>query len=144
MANGGDDRGRTALLPVVAAALVNSAGEVLVQQRPTGKAHGGLWEFPGGKVEHGEVPEAALIRELEEELGIGVAADALAPAAFATAPAGERHLLLLLYRVYRWRGKPRVLDAQAIAWHPPAALRTLAMPPADLRLIAALERQLGG
>lgn len=140
MTNAGRKRARSRLLPVVAAALVNAAGEVLVQRRPTGKAHGGLWEFPGGKVEAGESPEQALIRELDEELAIEVDADALEPAAFATGPSADRHLVLLLYVIRRWRGEPRPAAADAIAWHLPAELRGLLMPPADLPLIDALER----
>jgi len=128
------------LMTVVAAALVNDAGEVLVQQRPTAKAHGGLWEFPGGKVEAGETPEDALVRELAEELGIAVEAAALTPVVFATEPQGERHLLLLLYRVRDWKGDVRPLDADAIAWVLPRELSGWAMPPADRPLARALER----
>jgi len=141
MANERVDNAPTALLPVVAAALINGHGEVLVQQRPVGKAHGGLWEFPGGKIEPGEAPEEALIRELDEELGIRVELAGLVPLAFATAPAGERHLLLLLYVVRRWSGELRPSAADALAWHHPAALRSLPMPPADAPLVAALERR---
>jgi 8-oxo-dGTP diphosphatase len=132
--------GETAsLMPVVAAALIDRDGRVLVQLRPPGKAMAGLWEFPGGKVEPGETPEAALVRELEEELGIVVAQDALAPLTFASATLPGRHLLLLLYVCRAWGGVPQALDATALAWHAPAALRDLAMPPADLPFIAALE-----
>lgn len=129
----------TPLMPVVAAALIDRDGRVLVQLRPAGKAMAGLWEFPGGKVEPGETPEAALVRELEEELGIVVAEEALAPLTFASAPLPGRHLLLLLYVCRAWGGVPQALDATALAWHTPAALRDLAMPPADLPFIAALE-----
>ena len=128
------------LFPVVAAALIDGAGRVLVQQRPVGKMMAGLWEFPGGKVEPGEAPEAALVREIDEELGIAVAQAALAPLTFASAPLDERHLLLLLYVCREWNGQPRALDATALQWLRPAALRTLAMPPADQPFIAALER----
>jgi 8-oxo-dGTP diphosphatase len=127
------------MMLVVAAALVDGAGRVLVQQRPPGKALAGLWEFPGGKVEPGETPEAALARELDEELGIGVNAAALQPLTFASEPLAERHLLLLLYVCRAWTGVPQALDATALAWHAPADLRALAMPPADLPFIAALE-----
>ena len=140
MANKSVDNTSVALLPVVAAALINARGEVLVQQRPASKAHGSLWEFPGGKIEPGETPEEALIRELYEELGVRVERHEPAPLAFATAPAGERHLLLLLYVVRYWSGELRPSAADAVAWHHPAALRSLAMPPADAPLVEALER----
>jgi 8-oxo-dGTP diphosphatase len=127
---------------VVAVALVDRAGRVLVQQRPAGKQLAGLWEFPGGKVEPGETPEAALVRELSEELGITVAPDALRPLTFASEPLADRHLLLLLYLCREWVGEPQALDAVALAWHAPSALRGLAMPPADLPFIAILEKSL--
>lgn len=126
------------LMIVVAAAITAADGRVLVQRRPAGKAHGGLWEFPGGKVEAGETPEAALARELAEELEIAVDPDAATPIAFASEPAGERHLLLLLYRVDRWSGEPRAMAADALAWCSPAALTALSMPPADRPLVTAL------
>ena len=130
------------LLFVVAAALVDRQGRVLVQQRPPGKMMGGLWEFPGGKVEPGEAPEAALVRELAEELGITVAAEALSPLTFASEALADRHLLLLLYLCRAWEGLPQALDATAIAWHVPGDLRALAMPPADLPFVAVLEAAL--
>ena len=130
------------VLFVVAAALVDPAGRVLVQQRPAGKQMAGLWEFPGGKVEPGETPEAALVRELAEELGIGVDADALGPLTFASAALADRHLLLLLYLCRAWSGEPRALDAAALAWHTPSDLRRLEMPPADLPFIAVLQAAL--
>lgn len=128
------------ILLVVAAALVDGEGRVLVQRRPPGKPMPGLWEFPGGKVEPGELPEAALARELSEELGIALAPDALMPAAFASESLGERHLLLLLYTLRDWRGVPEPRHATAIDWLRPADLHALAMPPADLPLIGLLER----
>ena len=127
------------LFPVVAAALVDGAGRVLLQQRPPGKMMAGLWEFPGGKVEPGESPEAALVRELEEELGIKVREGALAPLTFASAALEGRHLLLLLYLCRIWRDDPRALDAAALRWVRPADMRALAMPPADQPFIAVLE-----
>ena len=129
-------------LTVVAAALVRADGQVLLQQRTLGKAMAGLWEFPGGKVEPGERPEPALVRELAEELGIAVEETALLPAAFASAPLGDRHLLLLLYMCRRWEGEPEALDAAALRWVTPAAMPTLPMPPADVPLVEALERLL--
>lgn len=131
------------IMSVVAAALIDAAGRALVQQRPAGKQHAGLWEFPGGKLEDGETPEAALVRELGEELGIAVTADALTPAGFASRAHGERQLLLLLYRCERWLGEPRALDAAAIAWRDLDALVALPMPPADRALVAQL-RSRGG
>jgi 8-oxo-dGTP diphosphatase len=131
-----------ALMPVVAAALVDDAGRVLLQRRPPGKQMADLWEFPGGKIEPGESPEAALARELAEELAIAVDPAAVTPLAFASAPAGLRHLLLLLYVVRRWTGEPQPLEASALAWVHPADMAALAMPPADVPLVAALARSL--
>jgi 8-oxo-dGTP diphosphatase len=128
------------LLLVVAVALIDGEGRVLVQQRPEGKPMAGLWEFPGGKVEPGELPEAALIREIEEELGVGLGRDALTPALFASEGLGARHLLLLLYLARDWEGEPEARHASALQWLAPGALRGLAMPPADVPLIGLLER----
>lgn len=127
------------LLPVVAVALVDADGRVLLQQRPPGKALTGLWEFPGGKIEAGETPEMALIRELHEELGISVKASCLAPATFASAPLGERHLLLLLFVCRKWQGMPRAIEASALRWVRPVQMHALPMPPADRPLISLLE-----
>lgn len=126
-------------LIVTAAALIDRDGRLLVQQRPAGKSMTGLWEFPGGKLEPGEAPEAGLIRELREELGIATEAACLAPAAFASEPLGERHLLLLLYICRKWRGIPEPLEAAALKWVYPAELHALAMPPADRPLIGLIE-----
>lgn len=128
---------------MVAAALVDRQGRVLLQRRAPGRAMAGLWEFPGGKVEPDERPEAALVRELEEELGIEVETGALTPAAFASADSPEgtgRHMLLLLYLCREWRGEPRPLDAAELAWVRPADMPALPMPPADEPLIPLLER----
>jgi 8-oxo-dGTP diphosphatase len=127
------------LFPVVAVALVDGDGRVLVQQRPAGKPMAGLWEFPGGKLEPGETPEAALIRELDEELGIAVASACLAPAAFASQPLGARHLLLLLYVCRKWKGRPEARHATALKWVRPVELHALDMPPADAPLIGLLD-----
>lgn len=131
----------TKILPllVVAVALIDADGRVLLQQRPPGKAMADLWEFPGGKVEPGETPEAALIRELEEELGIRTHASCLAPATFASEPLDDRHLLLLLYVCRKWEGVPHPHHATALKWMRPAQMYALAMPPADLPLIGILE-----
>ena len=128
------------ILLVAAGALVRGDGHVLLQRRPAAKHHGGLWEFPGGKVEAGETPEAALIRELAEELGI--AAVAPVPLTFASGSVGPRPLLLLLYVVRQWRGEPRPLDAAALAWIAPVDLAARPMPPADRPLAVALIRHL--
>ena len=93
-------------MTVVAAALVDAEGRVLLQQRAPERSMAGLWEFPGGKVEMDELPEAALVRELEEELGIETQVEALVPACFASAPLGGRHMILLLYICRSWRGEP--------------------------------------
>lgn len=127
------------LLMVVAAALVDGDGRVLVQQRPPGKPMAGLWEFPGGKVDPGELPEAALCRELEEELGVGVESACLAPATFASESLGDRHLLLLLYALRKWSGVPQANHAIALKWVRPLELHRLEMPPADKPLIGLLE-----
>ena len=126
-------------LTVVAAALVDGDGRVLVQQRPPGAAMAGLWEFPGGKVESGETPETALIRELEEELGIAVEAACLAPACFASDPLGDRHLVLLLYVCRKWAGTPAPRHASALQWLRPAQMFALDMPPADRPLLGLLD-----
>ncbi|MEG8038550.1 (deoxy)nucleoside triphosphate pyrophosphohydrolase [Sphingomonas sp. LR60] len=125
---------------VVAVALTDGSGRCLMQQRPHNKRHGRLWEFPGGKVEPGEHPVAALIRELEEELAISVAVDALDPLGFAT----DMPVTMLLYRCTAWRGTPRPLAAQAFRWDWPEALMHLPMPPVDVPLLAALARALAG
>lgn len=126
-------------LLVVAAALIDADGRVLVQQRPPGGSMAGLWEFPGGKLEPGESPEAALIRELEEELGIRTHASCLAPATFASEALGDRHLLLLLYVCRKWEGVAQARHATALQWVRPAQMYALDMPPADLPLIGILE-----
>lgn len=123
---------------VVAAALIDEEGRVLLQRRPEGKAMAGLWEFPGGKVERGETPEAALVRELAEELAITVDPAVLQPLCFASAVLPQRHLLLLLYTIRRWHGEPRAVEAPELRWERPAAMVALPMPPADVPLVAAL------
>lgn len=134
MTDSGDNR-----LLVVAAALVDADGRVLLQQRPQGKSMAGLWEFPGGKVEPGETPEAALIRELREELGIETWESCLAPVTFASEPLGDRQLLLLLYVCRKWQGEARALHAEALQWVRPAQMFALPMPPADLPLLGVLD-----
>lgn len=119
--------------------MVDRDGRVLVQQRPPGTSMAGLWEFPGGKLEPGETPEAALIRELAEELGIEVDHACLAPACFASEPLGGRHLLLLVYALRKWKGVPEARHATALRWVRPVELYALDMPPADRPLIGLLE-----
>jgi 8-oxo-dGTP diphosphatase len=132
------------LLLVVAVALVDVDGRVLIAKRPEGKQLGGLWEFPGGKVDPGERPERALIRELEEELGIAVEEACLAPLTFASFPYPEFHLLMPLYVCRRWTGFVTAREHQALKWVRPKELRSYPMPPADAPLIPALIDLLGG
>lgn len=124
---------------VTAVALVDRDGRVLVQQRSAHRSMAGLWEFPGGKVEVGETPEQALIRELREELGIETSSACLAPACFASEALGAQHLILLLYVCRKWTGTPQPLDAAALKWLRPVELHGLDMPPADKPLIGLLE-----
>ena len=126
------------LLLVAAAALVDSDGRALICQRPQGKDLAGLWEFPGGKVEAGETPEACLIRELEEELGIRVAHACLAPFVFASHGYEAFHLLMPLYLIRRWEGQVSARHHEALAWVKPNRLGDYPMPPADAPLVAWL------
>ncbi|MGN6208680.1 8-oxo-dGTP diphosphatase MutT [Asticcacaulis sp.] len=123
---------------VVAAALVDSDGRVLIAQRPEGKQLAGLWEFPGGKVEPGETPEVALIRELEEELGIIVKQACLAPFVFASHTYETFHLLMPLYLIRRWEGEPEAREHAALKWVRPNDMSQYPMPPADDPLVAWL------
>jgi len=123
---------------VSAAALIDADGRVLICQRPPGKQLAGLWEFPGGKVEPGETPEACLIRELDEELGITVAAACLAPFVFASHTYESFHLLMPLFLIRRWEGQPTRKEHTALAWVRPAQLFDYPMPPADAPLCAWL------
>jgi 8-oxo-dGTP diphosphatase len=123
---------------VAAVALVDADGRVLLSKRPAGKPLGGLWEFPGGKVEEGEKPETALIRELKEELGVDVTEACLAPLTFASHSYPDFHLLMPLYVCRRWKGTVTALEAQELAWVRPLRLRDYPMPPADAPLIPYL------
>ncbi len=123
---------------VAAVALIDADGRVLISKRPDAKEFGGLWEFPGGKVEAGERPEAALIRELKEELSIDVTEACLAPFTFASHAYEDFHLLMPLYVCRRWKGMARGVEGQELAWVRPLKLRDYAMPPADIPLIAHL------
>ena len=126
------------LLVVVACALVDADGRVLIAERPAGRSMAGLWEFPGGKVEAGERPEGTLIRELEEELGITVKEVCLAPLTFASHTYPEFHLLMPLYVCRRWDGVVTPQEGQRLAWVRPNQLKEYPMPPADLPLISHL------
>ena len=126
------------LLLVVACALIDRDGRVLIAQRPEGKGMAGLWEFPGGKVEAGERPEQSLIRELHEELGITVKEACLAPLTFASYGYEDFHLLMPLYVCRRWDGIVQATEHKALKWVRPQALRDYPMPPADEPLIPAL------
>jgi len=129
-------------LLVSAVALIDADGRVLMAKRPEGKSLAGLWEFPGGKVEDGERPEAALIRELKEELGIDVAESCLAPLTFASHAYDDFHLLMPLYVCRRWKGIPQPMEGQELKWVRANELRKLPMPPADVPLIPHLEELL--
>jgi 8-oxo-dGTP diphosphatase len=126
------------LVLVAAVALIDADGRVLLAQRPEGKAMAGLWEFPGGKVDAGETPERALIRELAEELGIDVSASCLAPFTFASYTYSDFHLLMPLYLCRRWSGIPRPREGQRLTWVRPARLAEYPMPPADKPLLSSL------
>ena len=122
-----------------AVALIDVDGRVLLTQRPEGKSLAGLWEFPGGKVEPGETPESALIRELDEELGINTWASCLAPLTFASHSYPEFHLLMPLFACRKWQGIPQGLEGQTLKWVRAMDLRSYPMPPADLPLIPILQ-----
>lgn len=126
------------LLLVVACALVDGDGRVLIAQRPPGKSLAGLWEFPGGKLEPGETPEQALIRELREELSVEVSKACLAPFVFTTHAYEAFHLLMPLWLCRRWSGVVQAREHSAVAWVKPAKLADYPMPPADEPLVAYL------
>lgn len=123
---------------VVAAALIDKDGRVLLAQRPLNKSMAGLWEFPGGKVEDGENPEDALIRELNEELGIDTWGSCLAPLSFASHSYKDFHLLMPLFACRKWIGTPMAMEGQVLKWVSKNDLKNYAMPPADIPLIAAI------
>lgn len=123
---------------VAAVALIDPDGRVLMAQRPEGKSMAGLWEFPGGKIEPGETPEAALIRELQEELGIDTWASCLAPLTFASHSYDSFHLLMPLFACRKWNGIPQGREGQALKWTAPDKLMDLPMPAADVPLVAHL------
>ncbi|MEM7496832.1 MAG: (deoxy)nucleoside triphosphate pyrophosphohydrolase [Pseudomonadota bacterium] len=124
---------------VAAAALIDPDGRVLLAQRPAGKSMAGLWEFPGGKVEPGETPEACLIRELAEELDVSTVESCLAPLTFASHAYPDFHLLMPLYACRKWQGVPRSREGQRLAWAHKAELRDFPMPAADVPLVPMLQ-----
>jgi 8-oxo-dGTP diphosphatase len=139
----GNDNAKTGeknlkMVLVVAAALIDSEGRVLLAQRPLGKVMAGLWEFPGGKVEGGETPEAALARELREELGLTVETADLKPLTFASHTYPTFHLLMPLFACYKWQGDPAPLEGQQLAWASCDELHAYDMPAADVPLIGAI------
>lgn len=123
---------------VSAVALVDVDGRVLLAQRPEGKSMAGLWEFPGGKIEPNETPEAALIRELQEELGIDTWASCLAPLTFASHSYDDFHLLMPLFACRKWEGTPRAREGQTLKWVKPNEMSQYPMPAADIPLVAML------
>ncbi len=131
--------GAKPILLVSAVALLDADNRVLLARRPEGKAMAGLWEFPGGKLRDGETPEAALIRELDEELGIDTHESCLAPIGFASHGYDEFHLLMPLFVCRKWHGTPQPREGQELAWVRPARLRDFEMPPADVPLVAQLQ-----
>jgi 8-oxo-dGTP diphosphatase len=131
------------LVLVAALALIDADNRVLIARRPEGKSMAGLWEFPGGKLEDAETPEAAVIREAAEELGIVIDQSCLAPFAFASHGYDDFHLLMPLFVCRKWRGTPVARHHAATAWVRPARLRDYAMPPADAPLVALLQDLLG-
>lgn len=126
------------IILVVAVALIDIDGRVLIAQRPEGKSMSGLWEFPGGKVDFGELPEEALVRELDEELGIDVSENCLAPFTFASHSYDGFHLLMPLYVCRVWEGTVSSKEGQSLKWVRPLALKDYPMPPADLPIVAML------
>jgi 8-oxo-dGTP diphosphatase len=132
------ERRRVKLVLVAAVALIDFDGRVLIAQRPEGKPMAGLWEFPGGKVEPDETPESALIRELDEELGIGTWASCLAPLTFASHGYDDFHLLMPLYACRKWEGTPQAREHAALRWARVGELADTPMPPADRPLVAML------
>jgi 8-oxo-dGTP diphosphatase len=126
------------MILVVAAALIDKDGRMLLAQRPPNKSMAGLWEFPGGKVEDGENPEDALIRELNEELGIDTWGSCLAPLSFASHSYEDFHLLMPLFVCRKWIGTPMAMEGQVLKWVSKNDLKNYAMPPADIPLIAAI------
>jgi len=129
----------TPIIVVPAVALLDADNRILLAQRPQGKSFAGYWEFPGGKIEKAETPEAALIREIREELGVETKDSCLAPVSFASHPYDEFHLVLLLYICRRWQNQPQPREGGTLKWVRPQQLRDYEMPPANIEFIAVLQ-----
>ncbi|MFZ4126010.1 MAG: (deoxy)nucleoside triphosphate pyrophosphohydrolase [Rickettsiales bacterium] len=129
-------------ITVVAIALIDADGRVLLAQRPEGKSMAGMWEFPGGKLELGETPEAAIRREIKEELNVELCAHCFAPLTFVSHAYADFHLIMLLYIAHKWEGIPTPTEGQTLTWKRPREMRELPMPPADVPLVSALEDHL--
>lgn len=134
-----DKMASSAIQLISAVALIDSDGRVLLAERPEGKIFDGYWEFPGGKIETGETPEAALVRELDEELGVDTKDSCLAPLGFVSHPYDTHHMVLLLYVCRKWSGRPQPKEGGQLKWVAPARLRDFEMPPANKELISVIQ-----
>ena len=134
-----DKMASSAIQLISAVALIDSDGRVLLAERPEGKIFAGYWEFPGGKIETGETPEAALVRELDEELGVDTKDSCLAPLGFVSHPYDTHHMALLLYVCRKWSGRPQPKEGGQLKWVAPARLRDFEMPPANKELISVIQ-----
>lgn len=134
-----DKMASSAIQLISAVALMDSDGRVLLAERPEGKIFAGYWEFPGGKIETGETPEAALVRELDEELGVDTKDSCLAPLGFVSHPYDTHHMVLLLYVCRKWSGRPQPKEGGQLKWVAPARLRDFEMPPANKELISVIQ-----
>lgn len=134
-----DKMASSAIQLISAVALIDCDGRVLLAERPEGKIFAGYWEFPGGKIETGETPEAALVRELDEELGVDTKDSCLAPLGFVSHPYDTHHMVLLLYVCRKWSGRPQPKEGGQLKWVAPARLRDFEMPPANKELISVIQ-----
>ena len=134
-----DKMASSAIQLISAVALIDSDGRVLLAERPEGKIFAGYWEFPGGKIETGETPEAALVRELDEELGVDTKDSCLAPLGFVSHPYDTHHMVLLLYVGRKWSGRLQPKEGGQLKWVAPARLRDFEMPPANNELISVIQ-----